>query len=306
MILDRKGTESKTVKLSVIVASPEYSSSLESCLESILSNKSDAIEIIVAACSKEEIEELAKRYSEIIFIEFMSKTSLPILLGKAIVRSTGEIIAITDSSCIVADGWITSILKAHESEPPVIGGAVEMSGDEASVTDWAAYFCDYGQFMLPAGRGAVNAVPGNNLSIKRAALEIGKGFVENGFWKTLWCRKLQSEDLELFSEPAILVNCHKTYKLIPFLVKRFSQGRCFAGMRAFEFSRIKRVAYAIGSALLPLLALFRIISTIVRKKRHFAKLLLSLPVIILAIISWSAGEAAGYAAGTGNSCAVID
>ena len=338
-----KGTESKAVKLSVIVAAPDCGSSLENCLESIVrtacgsgrlnaaksknetylkisktvithlkpsatADGSDKmIEIIVAAgCLKEEFDEWAERYSEIVFINFPPRTTLPFLLSAAIARSKGEIVAITDSSCIVADDWISSILKAHQSEAAVIGGAVEMSGNGGSLTDWSAYFCDYGQFMLPAERGAADAVPGNNLSIKRPALNRGKEFVEPEFWKTLWCRKLQSEGLELFFEPAILVNCHKNYKLIPFLARRFYQGRCFAGMRAAKFSGVKRVVYTIGTPLLPILALFRTISPVVRKNRHFGKLLLSMPVIVLAIVSWSAGEAAGYAAGTGNSCAVID
>lgn len=307
MTVETIGTHSRTVKLTIIVASLDCGSSLANCLERILSGKSDEIEVIVAACcSTEEINNLAQRYPDIIFIVFAPETPLPVLLSTAMARSTGEIIAITDSSCIVTDGWISAILKAHQSESPVIGGAVEMSDNRSSLTDWAAYFCDYGQFMLPARSGIVDAVPGNNMSIKHIALESGKEFVENEFWKTLWCRKLQSEGVELFSDPAILVNCHKTYKLIPFLVRRFYQGRCFAGMRAMKFSNIKRIVYTSGTPILPLLSLFRTVSPIMHKKRHLAKLFLSMPVIVLAIVSWSAGESVGYAAGTGNSCKAID
>ncbi|MGH9947870.1 MAG: glycosyltransferase [Pyrinomonadaceae bacterium] len=295
--------EDEVIKLSVIVSSLKDESSLKNCLESILPQKTDEVEIISPVAHSQTFQrEWAARYAEVDFIEYPAGTMLPTLLSAGISRSKGEIIAITDSTCVAADDWLASILKAHELAYPVIGGSVEMSGGSGSLTDWAAYFCDYGQFMLPTESGMVAAIPGNNFSIKRPVLEKGREFVENGFWKTLWCRKLQSDGIELFSEPKISVSRRENHKLAAFLVRRFCQGRCFAGMRAEEFSRIKRFVYTIGSPLLPIFFFIRTVSPVFRKRRHVGKLLLSIPVIILAVVWWAAGEASGYFAGKGNSC----
>ena len=296
----------ETVKLSVVVASLNSPADLKDCLESILADNRDRIEIIVAdCCLKENFAELIERFPAVTFIKFPPKTSLSKLLGAGIARANGEIIAITDSSCVVANDWISSILQAHETnKSPVIGGSVEMSGNR-SLTDWAAYFCDYAEFMPPASRAVVSVVPGNNLSIKREVFKRGTKLAQPEFWKTLWCQRLQSEGIELFSEPQISVVWRKHYKLIPLLVRRFHQGRCFAGMRFAEANFPKRLFYAVGSAFLPFMFVVRTAAPVFRRKRFFAKFLVTLPIIILAVVFWSFGETIGFLTGTGASCGRI-
>jgi glycosyltransferase involved in cell wall biosynthesis len=299
---------SKKVKLSVVIASLYDETSLQKCLDSILVDKNEESEIIVVdCCLKNKATEFVEKYPEVNFINFTEKTSLPILLSDGIGQAKGEIIAITDSSCVVADDWISSILEAHRTEEStVIGGSVEMKEDSRNLTDWAAYFCDYGQFMSPAPQGIVEVVPGNNLSIKSWALAKGTEFVENEFWKTLWCRALQSEGIELFSEPLISVQLQKQYKLIPFLFRRFHQGRCFAAMRMEKEKVAKRFFFSMGSIILPFLFLFRTIVPILNKKRFLGKLVLSLPLIFLSVTFWSVGEMIGFLIGTGTSSKHID
>lgn len=296
------------VKLSIVIASLYSPTDLKNCLESVLTNEQTEIEIIVAdCCLKSKTAEWIDKYPATNFIEFSEKTSLEVLLGTGIARAEGEIIAITDSSCVVAVDWISSILRAHQTEEsPVIGGTVEMNESSRSLTNWAAYFCDYGQFMPPAPRGIASAVPGNNLSVKSWALAKGTEYVENEFWKTLWCCRLQSEGIELFSEPTISISWRKNYRLLPFLHRRFQQGRCFAAMRVADEKNSKRILYAAGSVALPILLLFRTISPIIPKRRYFGKLLVSFPVIVLAVVFWSAGEAFGNLAGKGKSCERIN
>lgn len=297
----------KIVKLTIIIASLDSQTALKSCLDSVLANRQNDIEIIVAdCCLKEKSGEWIEKYPTVSFIEFAAKTSLPVLLGAGIARAHGEIVAVTDSSCVVAQDWVSSILKAHRAESPVIGGAVEMLEDGNSSTDWAAYFCDYGQFAPPAPRGIVDAVPGNNFSVKRQVLKRGTEFVGNEFWKTHWCRHLQSLGIRLISEPTILVNRRKTDKLIPFLFRRFYQGRCFAGMRVAKETIFKRLFYALCTIFLPMVFFYRTLAPLIGKKRFFGKLLTALPVIAAAISFWSVGEAVGYIAGAGNACKRID
>jgi hypothetical protein len=287
------------------VASLNGQNGLQDCLDSILADRAVDVEIIVTARgSKRPITGLSDRYRNVEFVDFPARTRLPVLLAAGIARSTGEIVALTDSSCVVSGGWASSILKAHDAEWPVVGGAVEMSGNK-KLTNWAAYFCDYSQFMSPAA-GAVSAVPGNNLSIKRAALKIGSGFVENEFWKTHWCRTLQASGIELFLDPSISVQCNKHYEPAAFLVRRFHQGRCFAGIRGNGMRKLKRVLFAAGTPILPLLLTVRAARPIMRQKRFWGKFVLSLPMMLAAGFLWAAGEAVGYLAGSGASADLID
>jgi hypothetical protein len=92
---------------------------------------------------------------------------------------------------------------------------------------------------------------------------------------------------------------------MPFLIRRFRHGRCFAGMRVVQAALLTRICYALGSPLLPVIFLFRTINALWAKKRYRKEFLLSLPIAVLAIVMWSMGEFLGYVAGKGNSCSYI-
>ncbi len=294
--------QEKSVKLSIVVASIYSQTVLKKCLDSILANDGENVEIIVTHNSisqRNAVGTTALR--DICIIEFPEKTTLPVLWAAGIARASGEIIAITDSSCVVAENWISEIFAAHQSDSPVIGGAVEMS-EGKKLVDWAAYFCEYGQFMKPFAAGAVEVLPGNNISFKRDVLEKHSQFVENEFWKTYLCQQLQAEGIELISAPSMLVYYTKSFKFLPFLVRRFHHGRCFAGMRIKSKTVLKRFLYAVGTIFLPFVFFIRIITPVLQKRRFWRKFISALPISVLAIFLWSIGETFGYIAGTGKSC----
>jgi glycosyltransferase involved in cell wall biosynthesis len=292
----------KSIKLSVIVASIYSQLVLKKCLDSILANDCENVEIIVAHNSANEpLTDLIAEYADVCFIEFAEKATLPVLWAAGIARSSGEIVAVTDSSCVVTENWISAILAAHQSDSPVVGGAVEMS-ESKSLVDWAAYFCEYGQFMKPLKAGAAQVLPGNNISFKRWTLEKNKRFVENGFWKTYLCQQLQAEGIKLISAPSMLVYYKKSFELMPFLVRRFHHGRCFAGMRIEQVTVFKCALLAVGTIFLPAVFLVRMVAPVLQKRRFGREFFLSFPISILAILFWSVGESCGYLAGTGKSC----
>jgi glycosyltransferase involved in cell wall biosynthesis len=305
-MIEESNTENPAPELSVVVMSPYSHSMLRRCLDSILANeKRDGIEIIVAACCRNEsVSELAEKYAGVQFVQFPAEAGIPVLAAAGIERSSGEIIALTDSSCVADSNWIASILKAHQKSALVIGGAVEVCG-EMKLLDWAAYFCEYGQFAYPLKSGAVDVLPGNNISFKRPVLTAPSEYAKNEFWKTHWCRELQAKDIALISEPSIRVYWAREFQLFSFLSRRFDHGRCFAGMRAKQLTFSGRLIYVAGSIFLPLVFLFRTMASVLGKKRFLKKLALSSPFLVLAILFWCFGETCGYLAGTGKSCDYI-
>jgi Glycosyl transferase family 2 len=288
--------------LSVVVASTD-SDGLEECLSSLERQRKDTdAEIIIATrCGPQSVQHIVARYPKVQFLQCPEHATLPLLLRAGIAHSAGDIIAITDSTCTVDHHWFSAILKAHETSCSIVGGAVEV-GRCRSKLDWAAYFCEYGQFMHPLTEGSVDELPGNNVSFKRETLSKGREFVENGFWKTYWCRKLREDGVPLISAPSMVVYYRKSVRFLPFLIRRFHHGRCFAGMRVARTSIRTRMYYVVGSPVLPILFLARIIRSIASKRRYRKEFALSFPFSLLAIFGWSLGEFCGYLAGPGHSC----
>lgn len=303
MISEGQSCRSDKIKLSVIVAFYDCQSSLKDCLSNILLRSSAEMEIIVTGCCPTDgnLLEIGDSPSPA-FLEFPANTSLPVLLGAAITYSSGEIIAITDSSCVVSEDWVPAVLRAHHGKSAVVGGVVEISAADTGLIGWAAYFCDYAQFMLPVKSGVARMVPGNNLSLRRSVLEKGGWRPNEEFWKSHWCRQLQSQGIELHTEPAAIVSWHRNPKAIQYLINRFHHGRCFAGMRIRESTPLKRALFGVGSLLLPIVVFVRTIVGVLKKGRFFGKLVLSIPLIAAASVLWSAGEMVGYFAGTAGSC----
>ncbi len=296
-----------TIKISVIVISDGQSAKLKRCLKSIFHNPiDDKIEILVAGSdSNESLIALKKDFSSINFLKLQQPPKTPVFVSSAIAKSQGEIIALINSSCIAQSDWLSSILKAHQSPALVIGGSVEPL-KPMKILDWAAYFCDYSRFMPALKSGASDVVPGNNFSFKRAALEIGKDFIYPEFWKSFWCRKLQNAGQILILEPAIQVHYDSELLLAHFLKKRFHQGRCFAAMRIESVSDFKKLMFICGSFFLPLIFFTRLLSIILEKKRLIKEFFISIPFILLALLSWSCGEFCGCIAGMGKSCDYIE
>lgn len=293
-------------QLSVVIASDQSIEDLDMCLRSLLKQAQGwKVELIVSCVRRDySIESVVEKYPDIQFISFSERVSNPVLWGAGIQKAKGEIIAITDTTCSFDDDWIEAILKAHQAPHPVIGGVVEVRGCRSWV-DWTAYFCEYGQFMRPIPEGSVQELPGNNISFKRWALDTGKKYTENGFWKTYWCRELQKNKIELFATPSMVIYMKKNYRLIPFLIRRFHHGRCFAGMRIAKASILSRSALAAGSIVLPFLFMGRLARKIIPKGRHRKEFYMTLPFSVLAMVSWSVGELLGYLVGPGKSCAHI-
>lgn len=269
-------------------------------IDALLAQAGGDVEVIVA---ERKDRPLAGGHDDrrVTVVSLPEAASLPRLLGAAIEQAAGDVVAILDAGCHVAEGWVQAVIAAHAASHPVIGGAVEPEGLRTRA-DWAAYFLDYARFMRPLAPGVARLVPGINISMKRWTLGVGTQYVEGEFWKAYWCRHLEAQGWSLRLEPSMVVRYRRRSRLWPLLRQRFHHGRCFAGMRLAEIRGARRLAYALGTPLLPALLLARLLLAVVPRRRRLGQLVLCLPLLGLATAAWSAGELLGYVGGAGASC----
>lgn len=291
--------------VSVVIASAGAPQDLDRCLEALVPQVlPGAAEIIVADGRGSATPALRARYPGVVFIDGPEGASMPVLWGEGLQQARGAVLAVTDASTVAADGWLAAIARVHEAPHPVIGGAVE-PGDGRGWTDWAAYFCDYGAFMLPLHEGAAPVLPGNNLAFKRAALGAGRPYAEPAFWKAHWCRALQAAGVALYAHPAMVVYDAKRYRPGAYLVRRYRHGRCFAAMRTARSPVAVRLGYALLAPALPALLTARLLRAQLPRRRHRKAFLISLPLSVLSLACWGLGEFVGYVLGPGTSCDAV-
>lgn len=117
----------KNPKVSVIIPAYNAEKTLIKCLNSVLKQNYKNYEVIVVDNSstdktKEIIKEFQKKNKEIRYI-FESKKGRGVARNAGIKKAKGEIIAMTDSDCIVPENWIEELIKPliFENEKIVMG-----------------------------------------------------------------------------------------------------------------------------------------------------------------------------------------
>ncbi len=283
-------------KLSVVIASHNARHSVSDCLRVLESQqKGQEFEIIVVDNSTDGTDAVvANGFPGVTLIKSPKSSFIPELWEIGVTQSSGEIIAITTSHFVPQKDWVDEILKAHDSRFAGIGGAIE-NDEHAGLIDWAIYFCRYSAYMLPFSKTTVKDFAGDNASYKRLALECCKDARSNGFWEPEIHAELIENGLELLITPTIIVHHRKSFSMLGFIKQRFWHGRQFGVARSSRLSYMRRAFYILASPLIPFVFLSRIAHRILSKKRHRTRLLVSLPVLFIFLLSWAAGEMTGYA-----------
>ena len=289
-------------KLSVIVVCLYNARVLERCLTALTTqSKSSDVEILALGRSIDESDntKLRQRFYQVCWIDAPKEDTVPLMRTRGIAASHAAIVALLEDDCVVADGWCQGVIDAHQADYVAIGGAIEPSEDYEHL-DWAIYFCEYARFMAPFA-GVVSALPGNNVSYKRTIVSDFKE--SDGLYDVFFHWQLQQSGKILVADPRLIVYNANHWSRVHVTTSPFHHGLAFAGMRAMNFPRWRRIVYA-GLALgLVVVKVARVARQVMSRKKYIREFFLSLPWTILFMSSWSCGEFLGYLFGAGDSTA---
>jgi GT2 family glycosyltransferase len=292
------------IRLSIVVAASNNILLLEACLSSLKGQgEVEDTEIIVVSNYDDGIQELIVEGFPRVKLKILSTdATVPELRTQGILLSRGDIVALTEDNCILDENWCDAIKQAHELPHAVIGGSVDNLSAKRSL-DWAVYFYEYGKYMPPNRAAEVDSLAGNNVSYKRAVLEKVEHNFREGFFETFIHWELAHQGHSLYMMPSAVVFHAQSYQFKQALLQCYHHGRSFAGKRTASLRPFKRMLFALGSSVLPILLPSRIALETIRKGRHVKELLFSLPHLVLLMASWSLGEFCGYTFGEGASSA---
>jgi len=284
-----------TPSLSVVVGSINARHSVGPCLDELLRQRNGrGIEIIVADNSADGTAEIVgRRFPDVKLLRCDDDMLMPQLWEAGIRQSSGEVVALTTSHFVPARDWVEKILEAHINPASGIGGAIE-NDPAGGIVSWAVYFCRYSPYMLPFEGRAVNDFAGDNASYKRSALERCVESRRDGFWESFVHAELRAEGLPLALVPDVVVFHQKSFTLVGFMTQRFWHGRQYGSKRVSNLPVLRRLLYAAMAPGIPAISLLRITRRVLSRKRNLGRYILSLPALMLFILSWSGGEFSGY------------
>ena len=290
--------QEKQVRLSIVIAAWNNSSSLRKCLAS-LARQADCEdnEVIVICNYYSGARAMVEReFPSVKLISVPEETTVPELRTRGISFASGDIIALLEDHCTFDENWCAEIKKAHELPYSIIGGSVENTSGERPL-DWAVYFYDYGKYMLPNQAGVVDSLSGINVSYKRSVLDKLEPSFQQGFFETFINAELKKQGDVLYLAPRAIVYHQKHYEMKAAFTQSYRYGRSFGGMRTLHTKFWQRVGLIFGSLTLPVLLPLRIALRTLRKGRYLKELVWCLPHLLLLMTSWSFGEFCGYVGG---------
>lgn len=293
--------------ISVVVTSVVGLPVIDRCLKALQNQQCgfDYEIIVVISNQRSAAKHVTRDFPRVKLIEYLERKGIPELRAIGAAHATGEFVAFTEDRCVADENWLSEILKTHQSGFNVIGGAIEPDGIRRTM-DWAVYLCEYCSLMLPVPHGEVERVGGNNVSYRRELLGSVDESIRKRSWEFFLYRELRQRGVTILSVPTIIVRKKIEFGLLYFLAQRFHFSRSFAGMQRRRVSSASRLVHLVSAPLLPLLMLWRIAQQVFHKKRLRREFLLSLPLLVVFMLSYAAGEFAGYLVGEGDSLLKVE
>jgi glycosyltransferase involved in cell wall biosynthesis len=286
--------------ISVVMATKNPGQQIYPCLDSLRDqDQSITAEIIVADASTDDSEQIIRaRYPDVRVLHFNASMDSPQLIREALRQARGQIIAVTDAYCRFPPEWMARLRQAHETDYPVIGGAVENRNSDG-LLNWACFFADYGAFMLPAPRRVTSVLAGNHVTYKKWLIELKFDSMREGFWKVFFHQDLQREGVRFLFDPSLVVYFTRHDTFLNFCRRYFRNARIFAALRCKRISSASRFLRLITAPALPAVLFYRRLIGL-RTKGHRVRFLVSLPLLALFVTVWAVGEFAGYLLGPGR------
>ncbi len=289
-------------ELSVVVPSVNGLGDLIGCLTALQAQSADvSVEMLVVDRMGDAVRsEIARRFPSARVLAVPASTTIPRMRQVAFEAATGDAVAVIEDHVVVPPGWARALLDARRETGAVVGGSIDNAA-RTSVVDWAAFLCEYSHCITPLPAGPTSALPGNNVVYDRALLLRYRDTLAAGKWENHLHDAMHRDGVPMVLRPEIGVGHKKHYTVGEYLSQRFLYARSYAGERVKGMPLAKRLAYGAAAFALPPLLMYRTVARVLAKRRYRVQLVLSIPLLVLFIMSWTAGEVVGYWTGPADS-----
>lgn len=292
-------------ELSVVIPSVNGWDDLAGCLAALEGERRDvALEVLVPErCGAAVRGQAGKRFPWVTVLPVPASATIPEMRALAFDRASAPSVAVIEDHVIVPRGWARELLQARATAQ-VVGGGVRNAATERLV-DWAAFLCEYSHLLPPLPAGESEWITGNNTVYARTLLEQHRATTHAGRWENHLHDALRKEGVALICRPDIVVGHKKHYTVGEYFTQRYLYARSYAGARIAGSSPLRRLAYGVGGFLLPPVLLWRTVSRSLRKQVDHALVWRALPLTVLFVCAWGAGEIVGTWFGEGDSLSKV-
>jgi hypothetical protein len=290
--------------MSVVVLTPDTYETIRKVVRHLrMQTVRDRLEIIIVAPSADDLgqdEKELEGFFRARTVEVGEVSSTARSRAAGIRQASAPVVAIAEDHSLPEPGWAEALIRAHEQPWAAVGPHIVNANPDSVIsraTDLMA-----GRHVEHYPAGVVDDLPLRNSSYKRnLLLEYGPELDAMLEIETLLHWDLRARGYELYFEPAARTHHRDFTRMVPFMREQLLVGRLFAATRARRWSPLRRAMHTLGTPLIPLLRLGRILPNLGHHARGNHPLPVLLAVVIAGLYASAAGEMLGYAAGAGKS-----
>lgn len=223
----------------------------------------------------------------------------------AVHEASAEIVVFAEDHCFPEEGWAEAIVGAYRGPWAAVGPVVR-NANPTTMVSWADLLMGYGPWLAPGESAERDHLPGHNSSYRKSVLlPLGDelaGLIEA---ETALQWRLRADGHRLYQESGARVAHTNFERWGTWLHVSFHAGRVFAATRVLDWPVYKRVAFALGTPLVPAVRLVRHLrqSSAAGLSRRLVATVI--PTLIVGLIVDAAGQCAGCLAGAGRSRATL-
>jgi len=219
-----------------------------------------------------------------------------------VMAASAPLVAFTEDHSYPEPLWAEALINAHSKGNFAVVGPVVLNANPHSSISWGTFLVLYSPWMAAQPQKEVKHLPGNHSCYKRELLlKYSSRLSEMLEAESLLQWDLFAQGYHLYQEPMAKVYHLNYSSLGPILSEYYLYSRIFAANRTHGWNGIRKMIYTLGSPLLPMIRLRRVLRDANRARLPKSVILRALGPLFLTLCAGSVGELSGYAFGAGKA-----
>jgi hypothetical protein len=240
---------------------------------------------------------------EVVEIGAVETTGAAVAAG--VLAARAEWVAYCEEHSYPRPNWAEALIEAQNGPWAAVGCAME-NANPGTLTSWATLLGEFGPVVAPVDSGEVSYLGGHHATYRRELLlEFGEMLDRLLEFEVALHESLRSRGHRLYLA-AEAVSAHvNVSQPLAYIKSDYLGQRGFGAMRwqGQGWSWPRRLAYAAGMPLVPLLRLVRTVEHVRRCSRGRGLAPRIYPLMFVAMLAGALGEAMGYLFGAGRAAA---
>jgi hypothetical protein len=303
-VITMTAASSSNPHLSVILATDtldRVAFVIDSLAAQTIAKTIELILVMTAPADQSAREQLAERFYSLKVIQVKSIVALSAARAKGVLAATAPFVFIAETHAY-PDPQLAEKLIAALSEEWSLAVPGFRNGNPESSLSWAAFLSDYGAWAASLPAGEIDRTPSHDTAFRRSVLLEFGDRLENAltFGDELYLT-LHARGHRAYFEPAAGIQHVNLNRFRSFVRERYLSGVLIGGYRSTRWSVMRRLAYAFGSPLIPIVILSRIQKGVREVGRMESLPRGTMPALVLGAMLKAAGEMRGYLLGASDS-----